>query len=87
MRTTAAPFAVCLALSAVGLLGLASPPDPAAVRVLWQTADRLSPDDLAGDAWLDVAKQCARLRPWHEAYARCRVLLADIDDARAASAR
>lgn len=84
MRSHAAAFAGCLVLSTVGLFGLASPFDPAAVRVLWQTAEQHSPDDLAGDAWLDVAKQCARSRPWREEYARCHRLLDEIDDARAA---
>jgi hypothetical protein len=72
----------CLGLALLGLSGRATPVDPAAVPVLWARAQREAGADLAADPWLDVAKACARLRPWHDDFARCRARLDAIDEAR-----
>jgi hypothetical protein len=73
---------VCLGLSLLGVTGWATPADPAAVPVLWARAQRQAGDDLAADVYLDVAKACARLRPWQPEFAWCRARLREIDEAR-----
>jgi hypothetical protein len=77
-----AALLVCLGLGLLGWAGWATPVDPAAIPVLQSRAEELAGSDLGADAWLDVAKACSRLRPWHSQFGGCRTQLAAIDEAR-----
>jgi len=76
-------------LPILALLSLAGCGDPAA----WERADALAAAARAGEGaegwshplWVDVARECSRVMPWHDHYDEARALRESIEAGRTAA--